>query len=69
MEPRIVLTPEEEKRISEMTNPESMKEEFRSIAAQRGLIYFDAFDKNIVHEVENPPAPARPPPEGRPGSG
>jgi hypothetical protein len=55
MEPRLVLTPQEEKEISEMTNPESMKAKFREYAENRGLIFRDAFDSNVIHEVENYP--------------
>src|ERR1700674_3315988 len=53
-ESRITLTPEQEKHISEI-QPEEMKEYLRTIAESQWLIYRDAFDRNVIHEVENPP--------------
>jgi hypothetical protein len=50
-ESRITLTPEQEKHISEI-QPEEMKEYLRTIAESQGLIYRDAFDHNVIHEIE-----------------
>jgi hypothetical protein len=56
---RIQLTPEQEKHISKI-QPEEIKQYLRTIAESQGLIYRDAFDHNIIHEVENPTlAPTR----------
>jgi len=55
MEPRIVLTPAQEREISEMSSQEMMKAKMREFAENQGLIYRDAYDRDVIHEVANPP--------------